>query len=91
MYPLHPLGPEYTMKQNLRSLGGGLALCTADLRLLAALLLDLLQRSADDRAVDLRGFTRAVCACASRIAPHAASHTPERKPNTGEGGIRRRG
>lgn len=41
------------------SLGGRLALGAADLRLLAALLLDLLQRSADDGAVELRGLARA--------------------------------
>lgn len=42
------------------SLGGRLALGAADLRLLAALLLDLLQRGAHDRAVELGGLARAV-------------------------------
>lgn len=41
------------------SLRGRLALCAADLRLLAALFLDLLQRSTNDRAVHFRGLTRA--------------------------------
>lgn len=44
---------------NFDSLGGRLALCAADLRLLAALLLDLLQRGTHDRAVELRGLARA--------------------------------
>lgn len=38
------------------SLGGRLALRAADLRLLAALLLDLLKRRANDRAVELGGL-----------------------------------
>lgn len=44
----------------LFSLGRRLALCAADLRLLAALLLDLLQRGTHDRAVELGSLARAV-------------------------------
>lgn len=48
------------------SLGGRLALCAADLRLLTALLLDLLQRGTHDRAVELGGLACAVV-CSIRV------------------------
>lgn len=72
---------EKNKKRYDDSLGGGLALCAANLRLLAALLLDLLQGGTNDRAVDLRGLTRAVW----NQGQHRIDQTAD-KARGGEGG-----
>lgn len=66
-------------------LGGGLALCAADLRLLAALLLDLLQGGTNDRAVDLRGLTRAVSN--SNQGQHRTDQTADKARGGGREGV----